>query len=100
MSLCQRKYFCRGGGTHNDVAFLPSNSTFSTTFLMNCGRGECLGPPHILTVWLWVSKGVLPVKYFCPQTYFVPVEFHGDHMTAYKDKVKSGHPQFWGYYWI
>ena len=25
-----------------DVAFLPSPASFSTTFLINCGRGESL----------------------------------------------------------
>ena len=50
-----------------DVAFLPSRSSLLTTFLKNCGIGECLrtttclitvvemnasGPPHVLRLWL------------------------------------------------
>ena len=31
---------------------------------------------------------------------FVSIKFNGDHTTAYKDEVKSGHPQFLGYYRI
>ena len=29
--------------------------------------------------------------------FLVSVKCNGDHRT-YKDDVKSGHPQFWGYY--
>ena len=43
---------------------------------------------------------MLAVKYFCSTKSLVLVEFNGDHKTAYKDEVKSGHPQFLGYYWI
>ena len=31
---------------------------------------------------------------------FISVQFNGDHETAYKDEVKSDHPQFYGYYRI
>ena len=52
-------------GSH-DVAFLPSAASFSNTFLKNCGRGES---PRITTCLKTavegVSKGMLPVEYFC-----------------------------------
>ena len=52
-----------------------------------------------LYLWLVVSKGMLPVKYFCSlMPLFVSVEFIGGHKTAYKDDVKSDHPHFWVYY--
>ena len=42
---------------------------------------------HVLELWLGVSKGMLPVKYFCSTKFLlVSVEFHGDHKTAYKDE--------------
>ena len=44
----------------------------------------------------WGKQGKLPVKYFCStKPLFVSVVFHGDHRTAYRDGVKSCHPQFW-----
>ena len=40
-------------------------------------------PPHVLKLWLLISKGMLPVKYFTPtKPLFVSVKFHGDHETA------------------
>ena len=47
-----------------DVAFLPSRASFSTTFPKIVVEVEALGPPHVLKLWLWVSKGMLPIKYF------------------------------------
>ena len=33
---------------------------------------------------------------FAPQSlFFVSVKFNGDHVTAYTDEVKSGHPHIW-----
>ena len=45
---------------------------------------------------------MLAVEYFCTKKkfIFVSVKFHGDHKTAYKDDVESGHPHFGGYYQI
>ena len=43
------------------------------------------GPPHVLKLRLVVSKGMLPVKYFCTnRAFFMSVEFHGDHKTVIK----------------
>ena len=43
------------------------------------------GPPHVLKLWLGVSKGMLPVKCFCStKSLFVSAEFNGDHKTVTK----------------
>ena len=47
-----------------DVVFLSSRASFSTTFLKNCGRGESLGTTTYLKAFVGLSKGILPVKYF------------------------------------
>ena len=47
-----------------DVAFLHSRASFSITFLKIVVEVKAPGPPHILQLWLGVSKGMLPVKYF------------------------------------
>ena len=48
-----------------DVALLPSRAGFSTTFFINCGEVLVSGPPHVLRLWLGVSKGIkLPVRYY------------------------------------
>ena len=47
-----------------DVAFLPYRASFYTTFIKHCGRGEGLWTTTCLKLWLGVSKGMLPVRYF------------------------------------
>ena len=65
-----------------DVAFLPSLACFSTTFLKNYVRGECLCLPYVLILWFGVCNGMLPVKCLCSSNpLFVSFEFHGDHKT-------------------
>ena len=55
-------------------------------------------PPHVLKLWLGVSKGMLPVKYFCSNkpSFYVSVEFHGGH----KAEVNLATLSFWEYYQI
>ena len=48
-----------------DVALLPSGASFSTTFHKHCDKGENLGTTTCLKTVVVVSKGILPVKYFC-----------------------------------
>ena len=48
-----------------DVAFLPCRSTFYTTFKKIMVELEAIGSSHVLEMWLEVSNGILPVKYFC-----------------------------------
>ena len=68
-----------------DVAFLPSRASFSTTFINNCGRGESLRTTACLKAVVGVSKGMLPVQYFCSTNpIFVSVDFNGDHETVTK----------------
>ena len=80
--------------------FCPSWSSFSTIFLRNCFRAECLRTTTCLRCVAGVSKGMLPVKFFCSTKPPCVIEFNGDHKTVLKDEVKSGHHQFWGYYRI
>ena len=48
-----------------DVAFLPFRASYSTTFLLNCRRGESLETITCLKTVVVDSKGMLPVEYFC-----------------------------------
>ena len=47
-----------------DAAFLPSRASFPPHFLKIVVGVNVLGPPHVLILWLWVSKGMLPVSFF------------------------------------
>ena len=68
-----------------DVSFLLSRASFSSTFLKNCGRCESLGPPHVLKLWFGVSNNMFPVRHFCSsKPLFVTVKFNGDHKTTTK----------------
>ena len=51
-------------GCFHDVEFLPSRANCSTTYLISCGSDESLGNTTCLKRVVWVSKGMLPVKYF------------------------------------
>ena len=84
-----------------DVAFLPSRASFSTMFLKNCGRCKSLRTTTCPKTMAWAKQRHAPCKYSCTTKPLLrTAEFNGDHMTAYKDEVRSGHPQFWGYYLI
>ena len=48
-----------------DVAFLPSRASFSTTFLKNCGRDDGLWTITYLGTVDGVSKSMRHVRYFC-----------------------------------
>ena len=48
-----------------DVVFLLSLASFPTTFLTICGRGESHRTTTCLETVAVVSKGMLPVTYFC-----------------------------------
>ena len=64
-------------------------------FLRKCGRGDGLRTTTCLNTLVGISNGMLPVKYCCStKPLFVFITFNGDHMTACKDEVKSGHPQW------
>ena len=47
-----------------DAAFLSSRASFPPYFIKIVDELKVLGQPHILKLWLGVSKGMLPVKYF------------------------------------
>ena len=46
-------------------SFLPPELVFPPHFLKIVVELKASGPPHVLELWLGVSKGMLPVKYFC-----------------------------------
>ena len=48
-----------------DVAFLPPEIVFPPHFLKIVVEVGASGAPHVLGVWLGISKDMLPVKYFC-----------------------------------
>ena len=48
-----------------DVVFLPCRATFTPYFLKIMVEVKASGPPHVLGLWLGVSKRMLPVGYFC-----------------------------------
>ena len=48
------------------VVFLPSLASFCTAFLKHfMVEVNTLGPPHVIKLRLGLSKGMLPVRYFC-----------------------------------
>ena len=62
---------------------MPSQASVSTMLLNIMVDVIGSGPPHVLELWLWVSKGMLPVRYFrSTMPLFVSLEFHGDHKTV------------------
>ena len=48
-----------------DVVFLLSQASFSTTLRKNVAEMIVSGPLHVLKLWLGVSRGMRPVKYVC-----------------------------------
>ena len=50
---------------HN-MTILPSGASFPPHILKIVAKGKVSGTPHVLKLWLGVSKGMLPVKYICP----------------------------------
>ena len=61
----------------------PPGLVFPPHFLIIVIEVNASGPPHVLELWLWVGKGMLPVKYLCSnKASFMSVEFHGDHRTV------------------
>ena len=68
-----------------DVVFQPSSASYSPHFLKIVAEAKASGLRHVLKQWLWVSKGMLPVKHFHSNIASVVLaEFHGDHKTATK----------------
>ena len=64
----------------HDVASLPSQGSFDTIFLKLCDEVKATKPPHVLELWLMVSKGMLPVKYLrSNKTCLMSVDCHEDH---------------------
>ena len=47
----------------HEVASLPSQASSTPRFFKIVVMVKTSGPPHVLTLWLGVSKGMLPVRY-------------------------------------
>ena len=47
-----------------DVAFLSNRASFPSQFLEIMVEVNVSEPPHVLKLWLGVSKDMLPVEYF------------------------------------
>ena len=60
-----------------DLAFLPSRASFHTTFLRNCGRGDCLRTATCLSTLFGGKQGHAPCRILLLQQilFFVSVEF-------------------------
>ena len=56
--------------TFQDVVLLPPQVSFSTTFLITCGRGESLVSITCLKTVVGVGKGMFPMKYVCSNKVF------------------------------
>ena len=71
-----------------DVAFLPSRTRFSTTFLKNCGRDESLGTTTCLKNVVGGKQGhaLCNIHLLQQSLFFVSVKFHGDHAADTKLK--------------
>ena len=68
-----------------DVAFLPPELLLTPHLLKIVVEVKASGSPHVLRLWLTVSKGMLPVKYFCSnKASFLSAKFGGDHKTVTK----------------
>ena len=50
-----------------DVAFLPYQASFSTTFMKNCGRGECLGTTVCVKTAVRGKQGHAPCEILLPK---------------------------------
>ena len=59
-----------------DVAFLPSQASFCTTFHKIVAELKSSGPPHVLKLWLVASMGMLPVECFLCQSNFMEIIRH------------------------
>ena len=64
-----------------DVAFLPSRASFSTTFLRNHGRSESIRTTACLISVGSGNQGYAHCKIFPLQqsVFFMSVKVHGDH---------------------
>ena len=82
-----------------DVAFLPSRNSFSTTFVKNCGRGGSLRITTCLITVVGGKQGRAPCNIFLLQQILFSCQSIFVEITRLSQgRGKSGHPNFWGYY--
>ena len=79
-----------------DVAFLPTKSSFSTTFLKNRGRGESLVTTTCPKTLVKEKQKHAPAKYSCfnKAPFIWSVELHGDHENIAKMRQNLATPSF------
>ena len=81
-----------------DVAFLPTQASCSTTFHKNCGRGESLWTTTCPITVVGGKQGHAPSKTFSLQQILFLCQLNFIEVTRLSQRWgKSGHPQFWGY---
>ena len=56
-----------------DVAFLPSGASFLPHFTTIVVEVKAVGTPHVLKLWLRVSKGMLPEEYIHSDKAYISV---------------------------
>ena len=63
-----------------DVAFLPSRASFSTTFISNCGRGESPGITTCLKIVVGGKQGPVTCRILSlhQDLFFMSVKLHED----------------------
>ena len=57
---------------------------------------KALGPPHVLRLSLWVSKGILPIKHSLQQILHLCQLNVMEIIRLSQSRAKSGHPQLLG----
>ena len=83
------------------VALLPSRASFPTIFLKVVVVVKSSGLSHFLELWLGVSKGMLPVRYFCfTQPLLCVSQISWRSYDILQRWAKSDYPQFFAYYRI
>ena len=80
--------------------FLPSELGLTPHFLNNVVDVKTSGLRHVLKLWIEVSKGMLPVKYFCSNKSILR-QYTLVIIKRYANiEVNLGTLMFWGYYQI
>ena len=81
----------------HDVALQSSQASFPPHVTKIVVEVKALGLSHVLKLWLWVRKGMLPVEYFCSNKapFLCQLNFM-EIIRLSQSRDQSGHPQFGG----
>ena len=82
-----------------DIAFLTSPASYSTMFPKNVVDVKSMElPPHVLKLWLALSQGMPPVKYFhSNKAFFLCKSNFAEIIILSQRWGKPGHSWLWGY---